>query len=124
MDIFAPYVSPVQLYDKSVDQRLSLQESILIKEDGVACIDDFGLMTLAGGVAANLDELLRWWPPELIRMSRQTKGPDDAEPTVDKQTDIYSFGEQRELVLLGFDRLNTCCRYLHVWCVAVPLLLI
>ncbi|KAH8117401.1 kinase-like domain-containing protein [Phellopilus nigrolimitatus] len=68
-------------------------ENILIKDDGQrACIADFGLFPLSGQMPDNVQNLLRWCAPELIRAAKRREQVGDMISICNCKTDIYSFG--------------------------------
>ena len=61
-------------------------------DDGTARIVNYGLVPVAGGFGAALQEYLRWTAPELIRAERMKLRGQTVRPTCTRYTDMYSFG--------------------------------
>lgn len=76
---------------------LILQENVLIDDDGVACLADFGLSEIrqevlgSGCLTSTIDGAARFRAPELMA-SVSMETVEDYHPVVTWRCDIYSFG--------------------------------
>ncbi|KZT25001.1 kinase-like protein [Neolentinus lepideus HHB14362 ss-1] len=74
--------------------------NVLIDEDGIACLCDFGLSIMMveceGTSSGSTGGALRWTAPELVKLRSEGKTP-----KAGKECDIYSFGSVTLQVLSG-----------------------
>ena len=72
----------------------------MIREDGTACLSDFGLVNLAGGFVEIVEEYIRWFAPEIIRaVTAEQPSGSEVKSMCDKCTDIYSLGTSFSLFM-------------------------
>lgn len=69
------------------------QENIIVKEYGSGVyITDFGMFQLCDRPSENVDKLLRWCAPEVIRAARKNEQSEEARISCTRQTDVYCLG--------------------------------